>query len=138
MKRPPAVAVHCLAQARAVISRGREAVLISGRGAGWYAGAPWWMAMMAAAQDGRAAGIDILDCADAPGAAMAALRLGQRLLVLDERCPAFRRVAAIARALNAEVVPTRPPCLDLGEAGAERRLAAWLGAGDGDTAPPLR
>lgn len=140
MKRPPAVAVHGLAQACAVIGSGLDATLISGPGAGWYAGAAWWVAVMQAARDacGAAPAVDMLDCADAPGAAVSALRLGQRLVILDAACPAFPRVAAMARALGAEVLATRPPCLDLSEAGAERRLAAWLNAGEGDSTPGLR
>ncbi len=139
MKRPPLVAVHSLAQARAVFATGCQATLISGRGAGWYAGAAWWVALIDVARESAAAGQlhHILDCADAPGAAVSALRLGQRLLVLDADCPAFARVAAMARDLGAEVLTERPPCLDLGDAGAERRLAAWLGC-DGDTVPGLR
>ena len=138
MKRPPAVVVHGLDQARAVLGRGLDVTLISGRGAGWYAGAPWWIAMIQAAREacGRHFA-DVLDCAEGPGAALAALRVGQRLIVLDGGCPAFARVAAIARGLSAEAWPTRPPCLDLDEPGAERRLSAWLAA-DGDTVAGLR
>ena len=140
MKRPPAVAVHGLAQARAVLGCGFEATLISGRGAGWYAGAAWWIAMVQAARDSSGAAFvaDILDCANAPGAAVAALRLGQRLVILDADCPAFSRVSAMARAMGADVLSTRPPCLDLDAPGAERRLAAWLSAGNGDSVPGLR
>lgn len=140
MKRPPAVAVHGLAQACAVVGSGLDATLISGPGAGWYAGAAWWLAVLQAAREACGVGpvADILDCADAPGAAISALRLGQRLLVLESDCPAFERVSAMAQALGAEVLPTRPPCLDLGDSGAERRLVDWLRAGGGDSTPGLR
>lgn len=139
MKRPPAVTVHSLAQACAVLGTGLDATLLSGPGAGWYAGAAWWLAMMAAAREacGPMPFAHMLDCADAPGAAVSALAMGQALIVLDAGCPAFSRVAAMAGALGAEVSPARPPSLDLGEPGADRRLAAWLGA-NGDTAAGLR
>ena len=52
--------------------------------------------------------IDILDCADAPGAAMAALRLGQRRLVLDDTCPGFGAVVAAAATKGAVVLGRRP------------------------------
>lgn len=127
MKRPRAVAVHSLAQALAATNAGIPVTLISGRGAGWYAGAGWWLAMMAAARSRRTLEFaDILDCAEAPGAAMAALRLGQRLIVLDPGCPALARVAAVAAAQGGEVLTQRPPCLDLGDPAAERELQHWL------------
>jgi hypothetical protein len=69
--------------------------------------------------------IDILDCAAAPGTAMAALRIGQRRIVLDPG-PAFTAVSAAAATLGAVVLDARPAALDMGERGAERRLAAWL------------
>ena len=131
MKRPRAVAVHSLAQALSATRAGVPVTLISGRGAGWYAGAGWWRAMMAAVRSDQTQEFaDILDCADAPGAAMAALRLGQRLIVLDADCPALARVTAVAAALGSEVLTQRPPCLDLGDPAAERELAHWL-AGPG-------
>jgi hypothetical protein len=73
----------------------------------------------------------VLDCADSPGHALAALRAGMRLLVLDPACPAFAAVAGAAAELGAEVWPTRPPALDLGrldlrKPGARDKLAAWL------------
>ena len=57
---------------------------------------------------------------------MAALRIGQRSLILDAGCPAFAAVAAAAASLGAGVFAERPAALDLGERGAERRLVAWL------------
>jgi hypothetical protein len=78
---------------------------------------------------------DILDCGAAPGFAMAALRAGQRQLVLDPTCPAFAAVAAAAARLDAVVLGTRPPALDLAEPGAARRLVDWV---RGDMARTLR
>lgn len=71
--------------------------------------------------------IDILDCADAAGAAFAALRLEQRWLVLAPAAPGFAAAAAVAAARGGWVLPAAPPALDLAQPGAARALAAWLG-----------
>jgi hypothetical protein len=126
---PPAVVVHGLRQARTALAPGLPVTLLSARGAALIAGCGWWRALMQAA----GAEFDILDCADAPGYAMAALRIGQRAIVLDPG-PAFPAVSAAAATLGAIVLPERPPALDLAEPGAERRLPAWL---QGDNATPL-
>jgi hypothetical protein len=64
---------------------------------------------------------------------MAAIRAGQAILVLDPGCPAFPRVASLAR-----VLPARPPALDLGSRGAERRLRPWLQGAADDSIAALR
>jgi hypothetical protein len=125
---PPAVVVHGLEQARAALRPGLPVTLLSARGAALYAGCGWWRALVAGAAH------DILDCADAPGHAMAALRIGQRSLILDAACPAFGAVAAAAATLGAHVFGERPAALDLAEGGAERRLVGWL---QGDKAKRL-
>ncbi len=127
MKLPPAVVVHGLGDARRALAPGRPVTLLSGPGAAIYAGAGWWRALVAAS---GTAGPDVLDCADAPGRAMEALRAGCRLLVLDPAVPAAPLVAARAAAAGALVLPERPPALDLAQPGAERRLAAWLECDD--------
>lgn len=129
----PAVLVHSLAQAEAALRPGHDVVLLSAPGAALYAGCLWWRALVDAA---RAAHphtrcTDILDCADAPGLAMAALRLGQRHLVLWPTCPAHKAVSDAAAELGCEVLSAPPPALDLSNRGATRRLAAHL-AGESD------
>jgi|ERR1019366_7151180 hypothetical protein len=125
---PPAVVVHGLDEARTALRPGRPVTLLSARGAALYAGCGWWRALVAAVlADAPAAEVhDILDCADAPGQAMAALRIGQHNFILDAACPAFAAVAAAAATLGASVLAERPEALDLAERGADRRLAAWL------------
>ncbi len=129
MKRPPAVVVHGLPHLRAATAPGRPVTLLSGPGAAIYAGCGWWRALMAL---GAGINPDILDCADAPGRVMEALRVGCRLLVLHRAVPAWGLVASRAAVVGAEVLAERPPALDLARRGAERRLEAWL---EGD---PLR
>lgn len=129
---PPAIVVHGLADAVAALAPGLPVTLLSAPGAGVYAGAGWWRALVEAARATHPATscADLLDCADAPGMAMAAIRAGQKLLVLDPACPAYARIATLATLL-----PARPPALDLGDRGAARQLRAWLNRHPGDSRP---
>lgn len=117
--------VHGLDHVRAALGPGRPVVLLSAPGAALFAGCLWWRGLIALgrAEFPEADMLDVLDCADAPGQAMAALRVGQKRLVLDPACPAAPAVAAAAAALGAAVLPVRPPALDLATPG---QLAAWL------------
>ena len=133
---PPAVVVHGLDQARAALSPGLPVTLLSAPAAALFAGAGWWRALVAAARAAHPATpcADVLDCADAPGRAMEAIRAGQAILVLDPACPGFGRVASLATVLAA-----RPAALDLDGRGAGLRLRDWLTAArEDDTQPPLR
>lgn len=123
MKLPPAVTIHGLEMAQQALAPGLPVTLISGRAAATYAGCGWWRAVITAS---RHAGPDILDCGDAAGRALEALRAGCKLLVLDGSLPAFPRVAARAGLHGAVLLPARPPSLDLADRGAIRRLEAWL------------
>ncbi|TCZ63694.1 hypothetical protein [Roseicella aquatilis] len=119
------------------LAGGRGVLLLSAPGAAGSLGPAWFLAILGAAR--RAApGVPhraVLDCADAPGQALAALRTGLHDLVLDPACPAFAQVAAAAALVGARLRPARPDSLDLGPLdltrdGARARLAAWLsGAG---------
>jgi hypothetical protein len=131
----PAVVVHALHQAEAALAAAgpRGVLLLSAPGAGGFAGAGWFLALVAEARRRHpaVACAAALDCADAPGSALAALRAGVRVIVLEGGCPAFGAVAAAAAELGAAVLPARPPAFDLGRAEPARRdtqagLAAWL------------
>jgi hypothetical protein len=121
---PPAVMVHSLGQARLALAPARPVTLLSAPGAGMYAGCLWWSALLAAA---GWTGPALLDCADAPGRALEALKLGATGIVLDCPPPAFAVVAGIAADQGAMLLAAAPPALDLAQRGAARRLAAWLG-----------
>jgi hypothetical protein len=123
MKRPPAVVIHGLPHLRLAVAPGRPVTLLSGPGAAIYAGCGWWRALIALGGEGHP---DILDCADAPGRAMEALRAGCKALVLDPAVPAWSLVASRAAVVGAVLLAVRPDALDLAQRGAERRLAAWL------------
>jgi hypothetical protein len=126
----PSVIVHGLADAETALAPGVPLTLLSAPGAALYAGCGWWQALIEAARAAfpETEADDLLDCADAPGRALEALRIGLRGLVLDPLCPAFPEVARIAAACGARLLRAAPPALDLAERGAARRLPVWLRA----------
>jgi hypothetical protein len=123
-----AVVVHGLDHALQALRPGRAVTLLSAPGAAGYAGCLWWRELVRAARAGfpDTPTDDILDCGDAPGAAMAALRIGLPALVLAPTCPAWAATAAIAAAQGAVLLAERPPALDLARRGASRLLEGWL------------
>jgi hypothetical protein len=147
---PPAVTIHAPAEAALALSLAgnRGVLLLSAPGAAGYLGPDWFLGIVAAAA-AAVPGVPhkpVLDCADAPGQALGALRAGLRDLVLDSACPAFAQVAAAAAELGGRVRTVRPASLDLGaldlsRAGARARLAKWLsdaghqGPGDSPATP---
>jgi hypothetical protein len=144
------VVVHTPEQARAALELAmpeRGVALLSAPAAAGNMGVAWFLALVSQALEGldaadRPPHWAVLDCGDAPGFALAALRAGARLLVLDPAVPAFGAVAAAAAEIGAEVWPERPPALDLGRLDPRRaagprgrvRLAEWL-TGGAVTAP---
>jgi hypothetical protein len=141
VKQYPAVVVHSLAHARTVLALGRPVTLLSARGAALYAGAAWWLALVRRVHfENIAVPLeDILDCADASGLAMSALRIGQRIIILEPEAVGWSSVAAIAASLSCEVLTHRPCALDMSTPGEARRLANWLQAqtGPGDMGPAV-
>lgn len=134
----PAAAVHGAAHAAAALaaSGARGVVLLSAPGAGGFLGAPVFLRMVAQAAAAHPAVPHraVLDCGDAPGFALAALRAGARTVVLDPACPAWPAVTAAAAAVGATVLPARPEALDMARLDLRRAagrslLAAWLSAG---------
>ncbi len=146
----PSVVAHTPGQARAALEAAeprRGVVLLSAPGAAGNMGAAWFLALVAQARDAAERATPLpphwaaLDCGNAPGFALSALRAGARLLVLDPAAPAFPAVSAAAEELGAELWTERPPALDLGRLdlrGTGRghgRLAEWL-TGGAVTGPP--
>jgi hypothetical protein len=124
----PAVIVHGLADARAALAPGLPVTLLSAPGAALFAGCLWWRELVAAARSDYpdTPATDILDCADAPGTAMGALRSGLCRLILWPNAPSRPAVVAIAERQGGFVLPEAPPALDLAQRNAIRRLPAWL------------
>ena len=124
----PAVIVHGLADARAALTFGLPVTLLSAPGTAIFAGCLWWREMVAAAQAEfpSVEAVDILDCGDASGAAMGALRSGLCRLVLWPEAPGWASVAAIAVRQGGFVLAEAPAALDLSHRNAFRRLDGWL------------
>ena len=128
VKQYPAVVIHSLADARKVLAFRQPVTLLSPRGAALFAGALWWQALLKRLREECPQILihDFLDCADASGLALGALRIGQRSIVLDPSAPGWASVAAIAASLGAEVLTVPPPALDMSDPGDVRRLQDWL------------
>jgi hypothetical protein len=124
----PAVIVHGSADAHAALAPGLPVTLLSAPGAALAGGCLWWREMIAAARAAHpeSEATDILDCADASGLAMGALRSGVCRLVLWPDAPGWAGVAAIAERQGGFVLPHAPAALDLAQRNAIRRLHAWL------------
>jgi hypothetical protein len=140
--RYPAVVVHSIDDARAAMATGGPVTLLSATGAASYGGCLWWKALTEAARSEypRVASADFLDCADASGQALAALRVGLYRLILWPDAPGRARVAAIMARKGGVLLPSRPAALDLARPRAARWLHEWVrtaGRTD-DSTPPLR
>jgi len=119
-----AVIVHGLEDARAALAPGLPVTLLSAPGAASFGGCLWWRALMRAA---GVTGVSVLDCADAPGRAAEALKLGLPGIVFTAQDSARAVIEAMAAASGAVVLEKAPPALDMADRGATRRLLAWLG-----------
>lgn len=136
----PAVVVHGRAQAEWAlrVAAGRPLLLLSAPGAALNAGPGWFKAVLdqAAAAFPGASFAAALDCAAAPGAALAALRAGFKFVIFDLGHPAAASVLGAAQEAGAEIWGTRPEALDLGaldprQRDDERRISALFA-----TVPP--
>jgi hypothetical protein len=140
---PQAVVIRGAAEAvtALTLAGGRPVLLLSAPGAAAMLGAAGWRALVshaaAAVPDARFA--DALCCGAAPGHALAALREGCRIVVLDGACPAFAAVASAAAEAGATLLAARPPALDLRGLDlrrpvAQAGIAQWLAASPDDSA----
>jgi hypothetical protein len=129
----PAVIVHGSADAKVALAFGAPVTLLSAPGAAVFAGCLWWREMVAAARADfpETEATDLLDCADASGVAMGALRSGLCRLVLWPEAPGWASIAAIAAGQGGIVLTEAPAALDLSHRNAFRRLHFWLRESDG-------
>jgi hypothetical protein len=110
----PAVIVHGLGDAVAALAKaaadGTGVTLLSAQGAALYAGCGWWRALVSEARAAHpeVTCTDILDCADATGQAMAALRIGLQRLVLWPHAPGRDAVVTIAESMGGFVLEAAP------------------------------
>lgn len=137
----PAVIVHGIREAAAALRAADPAlglVLLSAPGAGVYAGAGWFVALCRQAAAARP-GVPVrpmLDCADAAGAVLAALRVGVPAVVFTGDAAIAERLSVLAAAQGAQLLDSAPTALDLAglrtdDAWWQCRLAAWLAARPG-------
>ena len=137
----PAVIVHGAEDARTALCGNLPVTLLSAPGAALYAGCLWWreLARLARLEFPAIAMADALDCADAAGRALEAIRIGQPCLILSPAAPGFAAVAAIAETRGVCLLREPPAALDMAGRGAVRRLNSWLRQDDRhiDRSPPL-
>jgi len=138
----PVLVIHGIADARRALAAVRTAggngvTLLSAPAAACFMGPAWWRALvsLAAAEHPTIGITDLLDCGDAAGRALEALRLGQRQLVLAWSCRQRTTVLERAGPLGAIVHGDRPAALDLADRDAERRLRTWLASGQAGPTP---
>jgi hypothetical protein len=108
--------------------------LLSPPGFVLYAGAPWWRALL---EQESFTGCSLLDCGDAAGRALEALRLGLRGVILAAEAVIFDQIAAIARETGAELWNAAPPAFDATANTDDAELRRWL-IGAGCTGPGAR
>jgi len=128
------IIIHSLADARAALAAAQAlnvpVTLVSAEGAGGYAGASWFKALIdaAAAEFPAVALTAVLDCADEPGTALNALRHGIKRLRFTGAAAPRRRLKDIAHELGAEIeMGTAPEALDLlDQRDPEKAVRAYL------------
>ncbi|UPY35268.1 hypothetical protein [Sediminicoccus sp. KRV36] len=110
------------------LAAGQDVALLSAPGAAAYLGVAGFAALLA---PHGALGLGILDAADAPGHALAALRAGFACVVLAPHVAAFPALAGLAQGMGARLLPSAPPALDLARVDlrkpqGRKHLARWL------------
>jgi hypothetical protein len=137
-----AIRIHGLADARAAMTAaadlGVPVLLVSAPGAGCYAGPGWFRALTERlrAEFPQVALTAVLDCADSPGAALAALREGVKDVSLDGPPAVIGRVAAIAEATGCRShAPVATAFAPEGNADLVRACREWL-LGTTEARPP--
>ena len=105
MTAPPVIVVHGPAHARAALTAaaGRPLILLSPAGAAGLHGVVWWLRLLETIREEFPAApfTGALDCADGPGWAMAALRMGAERIVLAGHGPAWEAVKLAAEQIGA-------------------------------------
>jgi hypothetical protein len=115
---PAAILIHGNGDLRAALEAAsgldRALTVLSIPGAAGSAGPAWFHALIQAGQAEfpHVPLTGVLDCADQPGHALAALRAGCRDLLLHDSVPAWPRVQAIAEALSARLYRCPGPIFD--------------------------
>jgi hypothetical protein len=136
--RRAAVVIHALADAEAALAaaaaEGSALALWSAVGAAAYLGPLYWQELerALAASHPESDFLAVLDCAERPGDALAALRQGLQHLCFTGGAEAAGKLDDIARAAGATLYRARPACaLDLRDVtDPERACRLWFRAAD--------
>jgi hypothetical protein len=130
---PRAVVIHSLAHAVAALKAAEETgapiTLLSPPDFAAYGGAGFFNAIIgrACAKVPAAKSEAVLDCGDAPGLALEALRAGADAVCFGGRPGVRKKIAEIAAAHGARLLTVRPRALDLLDAAdAHAACLAWL------------
>ncbi len=131
---PRAITVHNLDHAccalMAAVECGVPVTLLSPPHGAGYLGAGYFLSLIeqASAEHPDAEAIWILDCGDAPGLALGALRLGCGVIRFTGPPPVRKKIADIAAQSNAAIDNRKYPPLDLlAVDDALTAARAWLG-----------
>ena len=114
-----AVIVHSLEHARAAVAAAAElrvpVELVSAGAAAGFAGPMWFLEVVRAARADypQVPVTAVLDCGEAPGYALAALRAGCRAIRFQSRAAVVSKIAAIAKQQGAVLRGGRLRALDL-------------------------
>jgi len=119
----PAIVIHNFAQAQAALAAAQEAnkpvALWSAPGAGCYAGAGWWrelLDLLRQVQPDQGRYTSVLDCSDAPGFVMAAIRAQVPGIYFCGMPDITQKLSDMATAQGLGLVTVRPKVLDLASA----------------------
>jgi hypothetical protein len=131
-----AVIIHSIDHARAACEAaaalGVPVTLMSAPGAAAFAGAGWFLKVVARATAEHPGGqvTAVLDCGDEPGRALGALRQGCRWIRFSGPPRAAAKIAAIAEQYGAALDESSGPALDLrGEPDPHTACRAWFRQG---------
>lgn len=131
----PTIIVHDQTHARVAVAAasalGCPLTLASAPGAGAFAGAGWFLALIreASAPYPAVAVTAVLDCGDQPGAVLAGIRAGCRHLRFTGRADVAARLADLAAQAGAALVEDLGTVLDLAQArDPEAACRSWLTA----------
>ncbi|WP_114860604.1 hypothetical protein [Azospirillum brasilense] len=134
---PRPIRIHGMTDADAACAAAAELgvplLLVSAPGAAASAGAGWFreVAARAAARHPSVATTAVLDCADRPGDALAALSAGIGVILFTGRVDVAERLADIAAQRGARLLTGLPEALDLRGARDPRRTCRnWLSGRD--------
>jgi hypothetical protein len=133
-----AVVIHSLAHARAALAAASRlkvpVTLMSAEAAAGNAGPMWFLEVIEAAR-AEFPGVRltaVLDCGEAPGFALAALRAGCGAIRFKGRGKVTAKIKAIAKQCGAKLIERRGRALDLfGERDPLGACVAWLARGQG-------